>query len=121
MMIEFAKRFKRVIKWSKKTFGPNYSYAGIIDHIRKELIEIEEQPYDLFEWIDCVILSLDGAWRCATIQYPKATPEELVEIVLTAWKQKSDINEKRSWPDWKTAEPGKAITHVKDDTRIDVC
>src|SRR5580698_7850183 len=106
-MIDFAKRFKRVIKWSKKTFGSEYNYHGIIDHIEQELDEIRNQPYDIVEWIDCVILSLDGAWRCATTSYPKATPEELVGIVLSVWKQKVDINEKRKWPDWRTVEPGK--------------
>jgi hypothetical protein len=48
--------------WSRRTFGPQH-VAGVIDHIRKELVEIEADPADLGEWVDVVILALDGAWR----------------------------------------------------------
>ena len=50
-------------EWSRETFGPGPRTNALIDHIKKELIEIEEKPYDLKEWIDIVILGLDGAWR----------------------------------------------------------
>jgi len=36
---------------------------GVIDHLRKELDEVEKEPTDLLEWIDLVLLALDGAWR----------------------------------------------------------
>ena len=90
-------------QWSEDTFGPGERTAGILDHIRKELVEIETSPLDLSEWIDVVILALDGAWR---VGY---SPEEILEALVA----KQEKNEKRKWPDWRTAAPGKAIEHIR--------
>ena len=89
--------------FSERTFGPGQRTEGVIDHIRKELVEVEAAPTDLKEWIDVVTLALDGAWRAGY------DPEQIVnqlERTLTR-------NENRQWPDWRTAEPGKAIEHVR--------
>ena len=51
------------IPWSVKTFGSGNRTQGILKHIHKELTEIESNPHDCAEWIDVVILALDGAWR----------------------------------------------------------
>lgn len=91
-------------KWSEKTFGPGVRTAGVLDHITKELAEIRDSPVDLEEWIDVVILALDGAWRAGH------APETIVETLAT--KQRK--NESRQWPDWRTADPDKAIEHVRD-------
>ena len=87
--------------WSEATFGPGERTAGVVDHIRKELVEVEAAAGDISEWIDVVILALDGAWRSG------ATPEQIV-AALTAKQAK---NEGRTWPDWRTADPSKAIEH----------
>jgi hypothetical protein len=90
--------------FSERTFGPGERTAGVLDHIRKELREIEQEPSDLSEWIDVVILALDGAWRIG------ASPEEIIAALVA----KQAKNEARTWPDWKTAEPGKAIEHLDE-------
>lgn len=95
--------------WSEKTFGPGDRSQGVVDHIRKELTEIESDPLDLVEWIDVVILALDGAWRIG------ATPEQIIAALIA----KQAKNEGRTWPDWRTAEPGKAIEHVRGSTTTD--
>lgn len=51
------------MKWSRKNFGTSRRTKGIIEHIKKELIEVEENPTDLTEWIDVMILAFDGYWR----------------------------------------------------------
>jgi hypothetical protein len=89
--------------WSENTFGPGVRTEGVCDHIRKELREIEAKPHDLSEWIDVALLALDGAWRAGY------TPTEICEAL--AAKQRK--NESRKWPDWRTAEQGKAIEHVR--------
>ena len=89
--------------FSERTFGPARRTAGILDHIRKELVEIEAKPDDLTEWIDVVLLAFDGAWRHG------GTPES----ICTTLYAKQAKNEARTWPDWRTAPDGKAITHVK--------
>lgn len=115
MVINFSSYLKKLIEFSKKTFGPGDRTDGIIDHIEKELVEIRQAPLDVEEWIDVVLLSLDGAWRCASMSYPKAKPEELADKVISMLMHKTKKNELRSWPDWRTIDPGKAILHIKDD------
>lgn len=89
--------------WSEETFGPGDRTEGVIDHIRKELDEILENPQDISEWADLLILAFDGAWRAGF---------EPAEIIM-AVKAKQQLNELRKWPDWRTAEPGKAIEHIR--------
>lgn len=52
---------QKQMAWSAATFGPGQRTKGITEHIREELAEIEQEPLDLFEWVDVVILALDGA------------------------------------------------------------
>lgn len=87
--------------WSEATFGPGDRRKGIIDHIRKELVEIEHAPKDVTEWIDVAILALDGAWRSG------ASPEQ----IIAALEGKQTKNEGRTWPDWRTQAEDKAIEH----------
>lgn len=98
------KHLNRQRDWSFQTFGPPRGSAGVIDHIKKEIIEVEETPEDLYEWIDIVILAFDGAFRMGF------TSEEIID----ALSHKQQINEHRKWPDWKTATPGKAIEHIDE-------
>lgn len=87
--------------WSNKTFGPGHRTGGVLDHIRKELKEIETEPLELSEWIDVVILAFDGAWRAGH------SPEE----IAAALEAKQTRNEGRQWPDWRTMPHDKAIEH----------
>lgn len=88
--------------FSSRAFGPGARTNGIVEHIRKELVEIEESPQDLYEWIDVALLSLDGAWRSGH------TPEQVADALLN----KLSINENRVWPDWRNYSQDDAIEHV---------
>jgi dATP/dGTP diphosphohydrolase len=90
-------------EFSGKTFGPGKRTKGIIDHIKKELVEIEESKGDLSEWIDVIILALDAAWRTG------ATPSEIVEALC----EKMSRNATRKWPDWRTVPKDVAIEHER--------
>ena len=94
---------ERQRRFSERTFGPGQRTAGVIDHIRKELRELEAAPADLSEWIDVVILAFDGAWRAG--HSPAA--------IVAALEAKQTRNEGRAWPDWRTADPNRAIEHVR--------
>jgi hypothetical protein len=74
--------------WSQRTFGPGRRTAGIAKHIRLELEEIAADPKDWREWIDLVILALDGAWRAG------GSP---AEIATELWR-KQEVNFCRTWP-----------------------
>lgn len=103
---DFLAHLARQREWSGNTFGPGPRTAGVIDHIRKELREIEADPSDISEWIDVVILALDGAWRAGF------QPQEIIDALVA----KQNKNEARQWPDWRTASPDKAIEHVRGRT-----
>jgi hypothetical protein len=90
-------------EWSERTFGPGTRLLGVLDHIRKELIEIEENPTDVEEWVDVIILAFDGAWRAGW------EPQQIIDAI----KAKQAKNELRTWPDWRTASPDVAIEHVE--------
>lgn len=90
-------------EFSLRTFGPGRRTKGVLDHIRKELAEIEADPTDVEEWADLLLLALDGAWRAG----------HEPEAIAAALEAKQTKNEGRTWPDWRTAEPDKAIEHVR--------
>jgi hypothetical protein len=90
--------------WSEATFGPGERLNGVSDHIRKELDEVGKAHRGVYrqaEWIDVVILALDGAWRSGM------SPRQIINGIVA--KQRK--NEGRTWPDWRTADPNKAIEH----------
>jgi hypothetical protein len=105
---DIIEHMKRQAAFSQKNFGPGLRTKGVVDHIRKELAEIEKEPRDLSEWIDVIILGFDGALRLAQ--------EEGIpfEQVVSAWRAKQAKNETRKWPDWRTADPEKAIEHIRE-------
>jgi len=90
-------------EWSERTFGPGQRSQGVVDHIRKELSEIEAAPGDLAEWIDVAILAFDGAWRAGH------TPDQIIAALVA----KQTKNEARQWPDWRSQPLDKAIEHVR--------
>lgn len=90
--------------WSNDTFGPGRRTGGLIDHIKKELVEIAESPDDLMEWMDIVILGFDGAWRAGH------SPEDIVAALQAKYRKNFD----RSWPDWREGSEDFAIEHVRD-------
>lgn len=102
---DLVEHLQRQQDFSLRTFGPGKRTNGLIDHIGKELREIAANPEDVIEWVDVVLLSLDGAWRAGY---------EAKEI-CKAIQEKLEHNMARKWPDWRTAEPGKAIEHVRDE------
>lgn len=105
MQFNFEDFLHRRNVFSLDTFGPGKRHQPVIDHIRKELVEIEATPDDLEEWIDVLLLAFDGAWRCTGAQ-----PEEVIEML----EYKVLKNQNRKWPDWRTADPDKAIEHLRE-------
>lgn len=103
--LELVRHLRRQIEWSERTFGPGPRPEGIVEHIRKELQEILDNPNDLSEWIDVAILAFDGAWRMGYS----------AEDIAKALANKQARNESRKWPDWRTAEPGQPIEHIREE------
>lgn len=107
MRLDLRAHLFRQMEASKKNFGPSTSdekLAAIVEHIRKETVEIEQDPRDLLEWIDVVILAFDGAWRAGY------TPDEIVGALVF----KQNKNESRKWPDWRDHPDDKPIEHDRN-------
>ena len=95
--------------WSQITFGPHARTKGVIDHIRKELVEIERDQHDVSEWVDVILLALDGAWRHGY------SPEQIAAAI----EAKQAENMARQWPDWRTQPQDRAIEHKRDEVLDD--
>lgn len=89
-------------KWSKKTFGPGKRTLGLIKHIEKELAEIILKPDDLSEWIDVIILALDGYWRHG------GKPWEIIKRI----RKKQNVNFSRKYP--KPVSENEPSEHIRD-------
>jgi hypothetical protein len=92
---------ERQMMWSSKTFGNGLRSKGIVDHIRKELLEISADPTDLTEWVDVIILAMDGYWRHG------GHPLDLMRML----QEKQNKNFDRLWP-VPTSEDV-AVEHVR--------
>lgn len=100
-----ATHLARQREWSRETFGTGRRTKGVIDHIRKELIEVEADPLDVKEWVDVIILAFDGAWRAGW------EPQQIIDAI----RDKQARNEARTWPDWRTLSEDHAIEHVREE------
>lgn len=83
-LFNFLNKQKR---WSRNTFGDGPRTEGILRHIEKEVLEIRQQPDDINEWADVVILALDGAWRRGFTTYD----------ICQAIERKQATNMARTW------------------------
>lgn len=102
----------RQMAFSHATFGPGERREGVIDHIGKELVEVELAGGDAAEWVDVVILALDGLTRrLAFCTGVRNDPDHVAEVACQMIVGKQTRNEARSWPDWRSAPEGKAIEH----------
>lgn len=109
---DFEAHLAHQAAWSEKTFGPGDRSQGIMDHIVKELCEVlrsKSERERQAEWVDVVILALDGAWRSGM------SPRQIISGIVA----KQAKNEARVWPDWRTADPNKAIEHDRSKDAAD--
>lgn len=97
-LVEYIEDQKR---WSIKTFGEGRRTEGICKHIEKEINEVRQSPLDIYEWVDVIILALDGAWRAGYS----------AEEIWDAMKAKHQINFERVYP--KPLSEDEPVEHVR--------
>jgi len=124
-MLAFVSHLTRQIAVSRALFGPGARTKAVLDHIRKEIEEVEaarsESKVDeefsprAEEWVDLVILSVDGLTRQLWDEFPDADADVIAEMAVEMIAGKQGRNEKRSWPDWRKADPDKAIEHDRSE------
>jgi Protein of unknown function (DUF550) len=111
--MDLAQHLIRQMAFSRATFGPGQRKNGVLDHIEKELIEVRDGKGDPKEWVDLVILALDGLTRELINRMPTAPKHVIAYHACKMIVVKQDKNERRDWPDWRGASADKAIEHVR--------
>lgn len=110
--LDLAQYLLRQMAFSHATFGPGERRKGVIDHMKKELKEVEDGDGAAAEWVDLVLLALDGLTRrLAYANGGRGNPEEAADTAVRMIVGKLGRNEARVWPDWRSADPDKAIEH----------
>lgn len=134
-MYDIIPHLARQAAFSRATFGPGPRTKGVSDHIRKELVEIEEiepptgtasvpesmsnvgrvifHSEQAEEWTDVAILALDGLLRAIWAAHPGWTSDQVAASAVDHIRTKQGKNERREWPDWRGASPDQAIEHVR--------
>jgi hypothetical protein len=113
----------RQMAFSKATYGPGTRTNGVLDHMVKEIEEVRESNGSSDEWVDLVILALDGLTRqlafCNEHDRRISTSHEIASRACAIIQGKQDRNENRDWPDWRTMSQDKAIEHdrTKDEPK----
>lgn len=117
--MDLRQHLSRQAAFSRATFGPDPRTKGVSDHIRKELIEVQDAANAAErskEWTDVAILGLDGLLRSCREQLSSPNMgvpnnSEIADMACRLIREKQEENEMRDWPDWRTADPEKAIEH----------
>ena len=112
--MDLKQHLVRQMVFSRATFGPGARTEGILDHIGKEVEEVRSSSGSAAEWVDLVILSLDGLTRQLwSVGGYRHYADEIADIAVKMIVGKQGRNELRDWPDWRAADPDKAIEHVR--------
>ena len=127
MSNDMTAHLARQAVFSRATFGPGARTYGVLDHITKEQAEVRAcypHPADPLaettpahhedaakEWTDIAILGLDGLLRAIWAAHPTYTADQVAVVAFGMIREKQGRNEMRTWPDWRTADPNKAIEH----------
>jgi hypothetical protein len=98
--------------WSDDQFGvPAFrGPSGPLKHLLEEAQEALDDPSDIEERADCLLLILD-ANRRELVQQGK-TPEQAFRLLVAACQAKIDKNIQRSWDKASSADP---VHHVANN------
>jgi len=94
---------ERIADFQKRKF-PNVTVAAKLLHAQKEITEVINDPNDLVEWADVLILFLAAAHQQGLT---------LPQLVAAAYV-KMDENERRKWA---APDADGCVHHIKEETR----
>lgn len=115
-MTDLQQLLHKAAAFSRATFGKGERTDGVLDHMAKEALEIKKEDTcygRAGEWVDMVILAQDGLMRALQEHLPDAPLSVTSQTAVSMIVGKYNKNELREWPDWRTADPTKAIEHVR--------
>lgn len=86
--LDLVHLLREMLVWSKETFGCGIRTEPILKHIEMEVKEVRDSKgEDPYEWIDIIILAMDGALNAGY------TPEEIAFFL----RNKFEKNKKRTY------------------------
>lgn len=118
--MDFIAYLTRQITFSRGAFGPHRRHRGVLDHLKKEIAELEDAEGSSDEWVDLVILSLDGMTRAVREELRQGgevmagfEPDHgrIARDTVAKIVGKLSQNELRDWPDWREMPDDVAIEH----------
>lgn len=102
--MNLAKFIDEKLEWSLRVIGPGQRTVGIVAHISKELGEILDNPADIEEWVDVILLAFDGASRVGF------SGEEIVAAMIS----KQAKNNLRKWPEHQPED--RSVEHIREES-----
>lgn len=116
-MIALDELLKDQLDFSITTFGGGERKKAVIDHIKKEIIELEETKDAASEWVDIILLAIDGLLRAekynTQLKHGPLINDQAAILAAVGLINKLSKNRTREWPDWRDCDPEKAIEHVR--------
>ncbi len=107
--MNFTNRLSRVVRWGRETHGEGDKQERLLNHIALEIEEVRESEGSPTEWVDLVILALDGLTR----SYGDVTPLIAATKAAEEIERKWDKNTTRDWPDPKKHPDDKPMEHIR--------
>lgn len=104
--MDWSKTQKNVYAWSRNTFKDSTMESNL-DHLRDELNEIVENPNDIEEWADVIMLYMNAA----------SFAGHSMDDILVAVNEKLEKNKKRKW-----GEPDErgVVKHIEETDFLDI-
>jgi len=99
----FTDLVNRQRTWSTTQFGESVDLPRILNHITEATGDVEKEPARLHNWIDIVLLAMDGAWRAGH------SPKEVVQAI-------QDVQVRNIMRDWQNPGDlpiGEPIKHIR--------
>lgn len=95
-------------KWAQATFGSDQERGpiGPLKHLIKEVQETMEDPSNIVEWADCMIILFDGCRRAG----------HTFRDLVGAMRGKHQVNVTRKWPKADSGNP-EPIEHVREEEK----
>jgi hypothetical protein len=100
-MPDFVELWREQEAFSEATF-PGITPLAVARHLRSEADELIASPTDRLEWVDALLLSIDGARRAGM------TCDELLALAF----RKIEINRQRQWP--AVVDVNESVEHIRN-------
>ena len=101
---DFFKVMENWAKWSDSVWGENRPPNGTVNHLVEEAAELAENPTDIMEYVDVIMLAVDGL-RQAGFDFAEFTDAAIKKLA---------INKAR---EWGPVDENGVSRHVKDSAK----